>query len=300
MVAQYEGKKQKSTALLELQPRIIFIVLDHFLCYNDLMLRTRLFRILSGSLMLGAVPPVCSAAAGADAFAAFIADHILQEALIAFWGISAMFLLYYAFRMIMKAQKEQTLSTARQSFVYAFFGFVTIALGVAFADAFFTNSFSGNVTGVNPSALVPGLASVSDFIITGSSGVFVLIVTFSGLRMVTSQGDQGEFDKWRKVLVANVIGVIIMLLASIMINAIAGVDAGAIGTELAGLMLFILTIFGFACAVALIIAGIMLIVSVDEGLKDRAKKIVFGTLISLALVLALVAIINAFVFSSAP
>lgn len=229
----------------------------------------------------------------------FVADHIVQEALLAFWGISAAFMVYYAVRMIIEAQNEQTYSNAQKSFLYSFFGFVTIALGTAFANALYTGGFSGNVTAVQPAGIIPGLNSVTSFLFTGSAGFFVLVVTIAGLRMITSQGDQGEFDKWRTVLVANASGVVIMVLASIFVNAIAGRDIQAIGTEVAGLALFVLTVFGFACAFALIVAGIMLIVSVDEGLKDRAKKIVFGTLITLLIVLAAVAIINAFVFATA-
>jgi hypothetical protein len=262
------------------------------------MARTRIFGILLSCVALTTFPFTALAASGAQSLSAFVAENIIEEALLAFWGISAAFLTFYAFRMIMEAQNEQALQTAQKSFTYSFFGFVTIALGAAFADAFFSGPSRSNQTTVDPTLLIPGIDSVSSFIFTASAGFFVLIVTIAGFRMITAQGDQGEFDKWRKVLVGNAIGVIIMVLSLIMVNAIAGKDINSIGIELAGLAMFVLTIFGFACAFALVVAGILLIVSVDEGLKDRAKKIVIGTLITLAIVLALVAIINTFAFST--
>ncbi|MEQ1849923.1 MAG: hypothetical protein ABL890_05045 [Candidatus Peribacteraceae bacterium] len=262
------------------------------------MARTQNFGLLLSSVVLSLVPTAAHAAGGARSLATFIADNIIVEAMLAFWGISAAFVTFYAFRMILESQNEQAYGTAQKSFMYSFFGFVTIALGVAFAEAFFTSGFAGNQTTINPSAIIPGLTSVSSFIFTASAGFFVLIVVIAGFRMITTQGEQGEFDKWRKVLVGNAIGVVIMVLSSILVSAIAGKDAISIGTELAGLAMFVLTVFGFACAFALIVAGILLIVSVDEGLKDRAKKIVFGTLITLAIVLSLVALINTFVFSA--
>ena len=59
--------------------------------------------------------------------------------------------------------------------------------------------------------------------------------------------------------------------------------------------LWMLTLIGFICVAALIAAGIMLIVSIDESLKDRAKRIVIGTLISLLIVVASYTLIIIFI-----
>jgi len=261
------------------------------------MTSRRALGLYSAFFLMILFPSAAHAAAGAQQFASFISITLLAQATLAFWGISGAFLLFYAARMIFEAQKEQALTDARQSFIYAFFGFCVIALGAAFANALTTTGFSGNVTTVNPELIIPGLTSISNFIITASAGVFVLIVTIAGFRMLTTQGDQAEFTKWTKVLIANAAGVVIMVLAKIVIPAIGDTGSTAtIATEVAGIAIFILTIFGFACVVALIVAGIMLIVSIDESLKDKAKKTVIGTLITLAIVLALITIINTFAF----
>lgn len=42
----------------------------------------------------------------------------------------------------------------------------------------------------------------------------------------------------------------------------------------------------FIGVIALIVAGIMLIISIDESLREKAKSIVIGTLITLVFVLA--------------
>jgi hypothetical protein len=52
-----------------------------------------------------------------------------------------------------------------------------------------------------------------------------------------------------------------------------------------GLLSLVLTLLGAASVLAMIVAGILLIVSVDEALKERAKKIVIGTIIALVLTL---------------
>lgn len=247
----------------------------------------RLWLSLLAGFSLGLLPEVTSAATGAQALAAFIEANLVQQALIAFWGIAAAFLLYYSIRMILEAQKDSALTDGRQSFVYAFFGFAVIASAGAFTITF-TQGTTTEISGA--------LGAVALFLIRMGMGIFVLMVTLAGFGMVLSQGDQAAFDKWRKVLVANSGGVILMMIASTIVLAIGTPQGGGtiIANELIGLANFILTIFAFGCAIALIIAGVMLIISVDESLKDRAKKTIIGTLITLAFVLAARALLATF------
>lgn len=56
-----------------------------------------------------------------------------------------------------------------------------------------------------------------------------------------------------------------------------------------------LTLLGFLAAIALIVAGIMLIISIDESLRDKAKSIVIGTLITLVVVFCCYTLIIIFV-----
>lgn len=271
------------------------VVFSASFCYNTEIMFRRISSSLPAALVLTIIPQICLAGTGADYLAIFIKTHIIQQAMYAFIGISAAFLLYYAFRMIVEAQKEQTITDARRSFINALVGFAVIAIGGGFMNALSTSGFSlDNVTDIKPDALLLGINSVSTFLTTGAEGIFVLIITIVGIRMMLTQGDSAEFTKLTKVLVANIIGVVVMLTANIIITAIAGQSSANIIGEVVGIILFLLTILGFACAVALIIAGILLIISIDESLKDKAKKIIIGTLITLVIVLALGAIIQTF------
>jgi len=205
----------------------------------------------------------------------------------AFWGLAAGAVFYYAVRMVLEAQKEEAGKDLTNAFIFALTGFAIIACASAFASAFGVGVLSSDaVADVSPGILDFSIRSVANFIIKMSSGIFVLIIVITGLKMIATQGESSNFDKWRKVLVANCLGVIMMLTAYFVIHAISDVDYTLLITEMKGLALWMLTIIGFVCVVALIIAGIMLIVSVDESLKDRAKRIVIGTLISLLIVIA--------------
>jgi len=242
---------------------------------------------LAAAAFLALTPSIARAGKGAEELSMFIHDYVILEALDAFWGIAAVFILYYSLRLILEAQKESALTEARQSVVQVFFGFGVIASAAAFAatlesrDILQLDSFIG---------------AGAEYIKNLATGVFVLVITLSGFAMAITMGDSGAFQKWTKVLIGNCIGVIVIVLADIGVTAVRDPAGGAasISTELVGLANFILTIFGFACGAALIVAGVLLIVSVEEGLKDRAKKIVFGTLVTLAIVLVIRVLLQTF------
>ncbi|MFA5799331.1 MAG: hypothetical protein WC840_00035 [Candidatus Peribacteraceae bacterium] len=241
------------------------------------------FVLIAGFLL---TPQTGSAAGGAAALSVFIQNHILNQALIAFGGIVAAAVFYYAVRMIVNSQSESSYSELRNSFVHTFTGLVVIGCAAGIANAFYT---------MTPNPLILGITSVTDYILTGAAGVFTLMVTIAGIGMVTSQGDEGAFSKWRKVMIGNIIGTVIMLLAATIVNAVTSRNPFLVTSELAGISLFLLQIIGFVCVIALIVAGILLIVSIDESLRDRAKRIIIGTLIALALLIASYTLIATFV-----
>jgi hypothetical protein len=236
------------------------------------------FLTAAGAAILLALPQFCLAAEGAQQFAIFIQEHVINQALDAFWGIAAATVFFYGVRMVYEAYNEKAYTDVINSFIYVFSGFAVIACAMAFPEAFGPNT-------INPDQLVPGIASVVDFIFSAAAGVFTLIVVIAGIRIVATQGDQGEFDKWRKVLAGNVIGVMLMFVGKYIVLAVSQRDPAIIVEEMRGIALFILTVIGFGAVVALIAAGIYLIISIDESYRDKAKRIVIGTLLSLAIVI---------------
>lgn len=243
--------------------------------------------ILGLCALLLALPAPTEAAAGAQMLSLFIRVHVIQQALLAFWGISAAAIFYYALRMILQAHKENAYTDMTNASIYALVGFAIISCAAAFAAAFTSDPA--------PGILGASIQSAIDFIITMSSGVFVLMIVISAMRMSMSGGDEGEFEKWRKVLVGSAAGVVIMFIANAIVLGVSGASAPVIVAELVGVAKFLLTIAGFACAIALIVAGIFLVISIDEGLKDRAKRAVISTLIALAIVLVSYVVIATFV-----
>lgn len=236
---------------------------------------------------LAVVPQICFAGAGAQMLAGFIEQHIILSALEAFGAAAALAVFYYGFSIILSAYKESALTDAINHFIWAIIGFAVIAISQAFVLAF--------GAGVRPEALTPGILSVIAFLLTATSGIFTLMITITGLRMLMTQGDSGELSKLFKVLVGNCIGVAICLISQGIVTAVATGAPGPIVEELAGITLFLLTIVGTMCVVAIIVAGVFLIISIREDYRDRAKRAIIGTLIALAVVLASYTLISTFV-----
>lgn len=207
--------------------------------------------------------------------------------MIAFTGIATAAIFYYGIRMIVDAHNEKAFTDVQNSFIYVLSGFIVIALSAAFVNSF--------ASGIAPINLTAGIYSVGTFFRLAGAGVFTMMIVIAGLRMVTAQGDEGAFTKWQKVLVGNCIGVMLMFLADAIVTGVNTGNPAAIITELIGVGLFMLTIIGFSCVLALVIAGILLIISIDESLRDRAKRAIIGTLISLLIVVATYTLIFTFV-----
>ena len=103
-----------------------------------------------------------------------------------------------------------------------------------------------------------------------------------------------QFRKYLKILIMNCIGVALMLVAETIVATIATGSTALAGNEIIGVVNFLLTIFGVACVIAIIIAGVYLIISVDESYRDRAKQVIIGTTIALVTILASYTLIATF------
>ncbi len=253
--------------------------------------------ILTVCTLAGLVPESAHGAAGAQALSNFIGVHVINQALAAFGGIAAAAIFYYAIRMIFDAYKDKAYTDVINSFLYVLIGFIVIGLSSAFTNSFAPSSLGTGAGFPNLGPLTLGVASIKDFIIRAAAGVFTLMVVAAGLRMIMSQGDEAVFDKWRKILTGNCLGVMIMFIADALVTGVSDTSGpGAIVEELVGISLFILTVIGTAAIISLIIAGVLLIVSIDESMRDRAKRAIIGTLLALVVVIIAYTVIVTFGF----
>ncbi len=237
---------------------------------------------LTAGLLL--VPTPCFAGPGAVALSQFVTDHIIANVLPIFASVAAAALFFYGFRAVFEANSESALSNASTSVIHALVGFAVIALAVPFTMSF--------LRGIDSMPLLDGLVSVVSFLLTAATGIFALLVTINALRLIAAGGDSGEMEKVRHAITSNVAGLIILFLARTIVITLWERDMDSIIVNIADLVSYILTVIGTVSVIAFMAAGFMLIISIDESLKDRAKRTIIGTLITLAIVMASYTFIN--------
>ena len=261
-------------------------------------LRLRQMYWLIALVILVVFPGTSHAAAGAVALSTFVKTKIIDQALTAFWGIALLAVFYYGFQTIFNSSNEQATTELSNAIFYALIGFAIIGSATVFSNGLSTTGLStttSTTAAVSGAGVLSHIATVRSFIVNLSASIFFLVIVISAFRMLNSPGDQGSYDKWRKVIVGDVIGAMILFIADAIVVSVSAGTPLALITEFRGIALFLLTVAGFMSGFGLVVAGIMLILSVEEGLQDRAKKIIFGTLISLIVVICLYAIIQTFV-----
>ena len=205
-----------------------------------------------------------------------------------FPGVLAAFLLFYAFNLLVRADNENAITETRQAYTYALVGTILIVSAGAFAAAF-TNSASL----VDTSPLSPVVQALIDFIRAAIAAGLMAAITIQAFTLITSN-EESEIQKARKGLFRAMAGVAIVLLAGPMVQVFYGKSTSAGTAEIVGIGNFLATLFGLLAVIAVIAGGLMLVVSVDESLKDRGKKLIFAGIVATIVVFCAFALLNFF------
>lgn len=266
-----------------------------FMVYSVRMASPRLPLVVSIALGIFLLPEFANAqTGGAAGLAAFINNFILGNGIVILQGLAAGFMFYYGFRMVTESGNESAIGNARKSFVYALTGFAVLAAGSQIRTALFLGSNGTNPIPFEPAPLVGQISQLGVYLVQASQGILLIMFVFAAFRLITSGGDESAATNARKNMVHYGAAAIIMMTSTTLVRAFfypSSVEF-LIG-DIAGVIRFAMAFLGAFSVVALIIAGIMLIVSVDESLKDRARQTVIGTLVSLLIALFSFAILTA-------
>lgn len=220
--------------------------------------------------------------------ASYINATILEGARIGFTGLLFGAILYYGIKLLILPENDTTITETKLALQYAFFGVVLMLGAELIASSFVT----GGV--VQPAGVNTVVSAVITFAKAILATALLINITIQGFSMITAT-EEGGFTKARTRFLHGVYGAAIVLLASPIVNMMYDRNPSAGELELKGIANYIITIFGLLAVIALIVCGILLIVSVDESFKDRAKKLATASLIALIVVIAAGAFINFFI-----
>lgn len=277
------------------------------LCYNDRNMQRQILRLLAALAGI-AFPAIVHAAYSIDTglidpcitgdlacngnLSDLYKDTILKAATQAFKGFLLGSLLYYGLRLLFTADSDNASTETKQAFVYAVTAAILVGGAEIIAGAFEIGTVDpSEVGGVFETTVLP-------FIMGLLSAALIANVTIQGILMIVSS-DEGGATKARKRFIHGIIGVAIALLASPFVKAIMGKNSSPIVDEAVGIGDFLITIFGILAVVGVIVSGFMLILSVDESLKDKARKLLISCIVALIVVISSAALLHLFVFPSA-
>jgi len=219
---------------------------------------------------------------GAAGFADYMWDKLVTTLQVSFVAAAIITLFLATFNMVIFSSDENAVKEARASFYYTIIGAVFVGLSHWIVQAF---SPTENVI-VNLTPLEAGIANVIMFINMMLTIALIANTVIQAFRIISSHGEQDQLDKARKRLVTGFIGVGIVLLANALVNTSKpGRNSNIAAGEMVGIANFMLALIGTLAVIAIIVAGILLIVSVDEGLKDKAKTAIRVAVIALFIVI---------------
>ncbi|TSC78983.1 MAG: hypothetical protein G01um101425_829 [Candidatus Peregrinibacteria bacterium Gr01-1014_25] len=212
---------------------------------------------------------------------------------VSFVGIALLMFVYYGIQLMLARQQESVQSEAKSAYEMAIFGCVLVMLASMIVETF-TPGIPGAF--IKPEPLITGLTAVIFYFKAALTAVVIMRITIQGVRLVLLEGQaEGEMEKQKKQFFNSLLGVGLVLLANaIVAAAYPGARSGILATEIVGFANFLLVLAGGAAVLAFIAAGVMMIVSFDESLKDRAKKTMFTTVLAIVVILTSYVLVNYF------
>jgi hypothetical protein len=205
-------------------------------------------------------------------------------------GIIAGMIIFYSLKLAVSGSNESHVTEVRNAYLHLVFGAVLIAGAGWIARIVLPSSAVATPGLFNTNVLKP----VQNFFFGMMGMALVVNIGYHGARLIVSQDDSGMSNA-RQGMIRGIIGLtIVMVCAAVLGSFHIGNDTN-IKLELFGAGNFIITIFGALALVALVVAGLMLVISVEEQVKERAKKIMLSVMISVIVVSAAGAVITAFI-----
>ncbi|MCK5615147.1 hypothetical protein KAR91_75485 [Candidatus Pacearchaeota archaeon] len=218
-------------------------------------------------------------------------------------GVALLFGIIYAMNFIFARGKEETLSKHKQNFLWLLIGFIILMAADGISQVFNPETASSDAL-IDFTAGRDQLRIITNYLKWLFGSIIALLMTISGIKMMTASGNEEAIGKEKTHLVWSGIGMLIVLLASNIVNAIyvinedsqaeaAGASAGI--TELGGVIRLILVFLGPTAVLFTIYAGFMYMTALDnEDRASKAKTMIVAGVTGIVIIYAAYALVNTF------
>ena len=221
-------------------------------------------------------------------------------------GIALIMGTIYGMSFVFARGKEDVITKQKQNFLWIFVGFLILIVSDNVARIFNPESATAEKI-IDFQAARDQLRDIVTYAKYLFGSIFVLLMTISGVKMATARGKEEILTKQKTNLIFSLIGMLIILLASNIVNAIYVIRspneivAGGpqtVVSEVASVISLILVFLGPIAVVFTIIAGFMYLTSFDnEERSKKAKQMIVGGITGIVIIYSAYAIINTFAVS---
>lgn len=229
-------------------------------------------------------------AAGISGMALFFRTHLFVALRVLFIAAALSMFFFYAMQLLMGSEEENTITETKNAYMHAIVGAAVVSFASLIVDSFGVgNDF------VKPGPIRGGISNVIFYmkLIVGTAAIFH--VARQGIRLIILAHQEGELEKQKKNFFYGLMGVAMILLVGPIVRTVEpGGSSQIIAEEIRGIASFLLQLFGALTVLAMIVAGVLLVISVREDFKDRAKKTIVGGIIALVIVLSSYVIVRYF------
>lgn len=219
-------------------------------------------------------------------------------------GVALLFGFLYATSLIFARGKEESISKQKTNFLWVFMGFVVLMIAEQVAGIFNPEHATSEKL-IDFKAGNDQLRDIAGYLKSLFYSIIVLLMTISGIRLITAGGNQEEIDKQKRNLTFSGIGMLVVLLASNIVNAIyvvneetgqASVAEAEVGiTEIGGVIRLILVFLGPIAVIFTIYAGFMYLTALDnEERATKARRMIVAGVTGITIIYAAYALVNTF------
>jgi hypothetical protein len=217
-------------------------------------------------------------------------------------GVALLFGILYASSLVFARGNEDAIGKQKKNFLWAFTGFVILMVASGVSGIFNPEKATSNEL-INFKDARTQVLEVAKYLKWMLGSVIVLLMTVSGIRMITASGNEETIKKQKTNLIWSGIGMLVMLLASNIVNAIYVVKDGiaapaattTASTEIGGIIRLILVFLGPVAVLFTLYAGFFYMTALEN--EERAKKaraMIVAGVTGIVIIYAAYALVNTF------
>ncbi len=239
------------------------------------------------------VPFIPCGGGGAAGASAYIWGNLFPAARILFIATAILMFTQYGLKLLFDPESADTVSSTKLAYGYGIVACAIVGVATFIVEAV---GQSARATLVNDAPIYAGIGNIVLYMRLTVATLVTVFILIQGIRLIVKQGSEEEFKNAQTQFIHTIMGVAVILLANILVSAfMPGSGSVTLAAEIVGIINFVLTILGVLAVITIIIAGILLVISIDESLKDRAKKAITVAVVGLVIAILSYVIVRFFI-----